>query len=115
MKQLPLPFDAIGPSLTEATAQRDAILTDLEEANGPDFGQQAADFVLGYLREHGDSSGETITDAALAAGIRPESGDTRRFGPVYAVLARQGLIVRRGYCQRRKGHNTSGASVWGLK
>lgn len=69
-------------------------------------------FVLAYLRTHGASPGEDITDAAKAAGHRPH--EDRAFGPVYATLARRGLIVTAGFCMRRKGNATAGGRVWGL-
>ena len=46
-----------------------------------------------------------------AAGIVPHLDQA--FGPVYAALARQGLIVRTGYAPRRRGHGSPGP-VWRL-
>jgi len=76
------------------------------------FSERAAAFVLGYLAQHGISSGELVTDAAKLAGIRPP--DDRAFGPVYATLARRGRIVAAGFCLRRKGNGTAGGRLWRL-
>lgn len=80
------------------------------EANG--FRERATAFVLGYLQQHGVSSGELITDAAKLAGIKPP--DDRAFGPVYKSLALRGLIAQAGWCLRRKGNCTGGGRLWRL-
>ena len=36
------------------------------------------------------------------------------FSPVYAGLVRRGAIRCVGFCERKKGHSTSGGRVWGL-
>jgi len=41
--------------------------------------------------------------------------DARAFGGVFLSLSRRGVIERRGFALRRKGHNTPGASIWTLK
>jgi hypothetical protein len=45
-------------------------------------------------------------------GYRPH--DQRAFGPVYAGLARRGAIKCLGFCERQKGHGTSGGRIWSL-
>jgi hypothetical protein len=82
-----------------------------ERADGG-FRESAQAFVLGYLAQHGVSSGELITDAAKLAGIRPP--DDRAFGPVYGTLSRSGKIVAAGFCARVKGHGTAGGRLWRL-
>lgn len=76
------------------------------------FGPRAQAFVLEYLSRHGATSGEDLTDACKATGIAPK--DDRAFGTVYMLLSRQGLIEPVGFCDRRKGHGTSGGRVWRL-
>ncbi len=118
MTQLALIFDAAPPpaytvaharAAGEVAGQRAA---DKAERADDGFRERAQAFVLGYLAQHGASSGELMTDAAKLAGIKPP--DDRAFGPVYAVLARRGLIVAAGFCARRKGHGTAGGRVWRL-
>lgn len=76
----------------------------------PGFIADACAFVLRYLRAHGETSGEFLTDACKAAGIRPLND--KQFGAVYGTLSRRKLIrcVRLG--MRTKGHGTSGARFW---
>lgn len=94
--------------------ERDVVLAQLEKRAGEMFAEKAGDFVLSYLTQCGVSSAEDITDSAKAAGISPVIGDDRAFGAIYHSLARRGLIVKSGYCQRRKGHGTSGGNLWRL-
>ncbi len=118
MSQLALLFDVPPPAVyTLADACRAGqmagqLAAQKAERLAEGFTERASAFVLGYLREHGATAGEVITDAAVLAGITAH--DTRAFGPVYASLARKGLIVTVGYCMRRRGHGTSGGRVWGL-
>lgn len=93
-------------------AERNAILREHEQANGP-FIQRAREFVLAYLREHGPSAGEWLVDRAKLAGIVPDSSD-KAFGAVLGGLSRDGLIVKHGYCERRKGHSCAGGITWRL-
>jgi hypothetical protein len=98
--------------LPSPAQDRDTILRELERAAGRVFLERARAFVLSYLATHGPSSGEDITNACKTSGIRPLEGDDRAFGPVYMALARGSQIVKAGYCQRKKGHGTSGGNVW---
>ena len=82
------------------------------ERGNPGFSERARAFVLQYLRLHGASSGEDITDACKAAGIAPE--EDRAFGPIYSSLSRSGQIECTGFCERRKGHGTAGGRIWRL-
>lgn len=72
----------------------------------------AAAFIVEHLRQRGPTSGEDLTDAAIAAGFTVH--DARAYGPVYAKLARRGAIKCVGYCERRRGHGTAGGRVWGI-
>jgi hypothetical protein len=94
-------------------ASRDEAMRAIVEYAGQRFLEQAKKFVLRYLAAHGESSGEDITDACVAAGITPH--DERAFGPVYMSLARKGLIVKAGMTIRRKGHGTAGGNIWRLR
>lgn len=76
-----------------------------------DFDREGAGrFILGWLRRHGPTSGETLTDQAKAHGYRPH--DDRAFGPVYAKLVRDGSIRWKDFAPRLKGHGTGGARIW---
>lgn len=81
------------------------------EAGGWDS-EGAARFILGRLRAYGPTSGEDLTDAAIAHGYRPHDG--RAFGGVFSRLARTSQIrkVTGAVCLRRKGHGTAGGVVW---
>lgn len=66
---------------------------------------------LNRLRES-PCTGEDLSDAALVAGHVPH--DLRAFGPIVAAMARKNLIRCIGVRERRRGHGTAGARVWGL-
>ena len=103
------------PDLFDYLEARDgamaSVAANAEEAC-EDFADRACACVLEYLRRHGPTPGEVLTDACLIAGIVPH--DTRAFGPVYMRLSRRGLIVKAGTCIRRRGHGTAGGHVWAL-
>ena len=73
-----------------------------------DFRIRARQFVLDYLRAHGATAGEVITDMAIASGLDPH--DARAFGPVFGYLAHKSRrqIVCVGLVPRQKGHGTAG-------
>lgn len=72
----------------------------------------AAEWIIEYLcREH-EATGEQIVDDMKAAGHVPH--DDRAFGSIIGTLARRKRIVCVGFANRRKGHGTSGARVWGI-
>jgi hypothetical protein len=101
--------------LLSATESRDRAMAVVEaKANSfvLPFSERAAAFVLAYLRAHGPTSSELLTDACKAHGICPH--DDRAFGPVYMTLARAGRIRKVDTCIRVKGHLTAGGNVWGL-
>lgn len=108
MSQPPLPFDDVDA--------RDAAMAQVEanaEESAPGFSEQAQAFIIDFLRRHGSSTGERLTDACKAAGLVPH--DDRAFGPVLMKLARAGQIRKAGFAPRRKGHGTAGGNVWELK
>jgi hypothetical protein len=78
----------------------------------PGFAELAREFILAYLAGSPPTSAEDLSDACLAAGIRPH--DLRAFGPVVQSLARAGKIVKAGACPRRRGHGTAGGNLWAL-
>lgn len=100
------------PPLEVARKRRDAILVTTQVSAGTEFSRKATEFILAHLKEHGECPGEDITDACKAAGIKPD--DDRAFGSVYMMLSRRKMIVKAGFCQRRKGHATSGGNIWKL-
>lgn len=78
-----------------------------------DFRERASAFILAYLAANGATSGEALTDACKAAGIRPPAGkDDRLFGPVFNGLSQERRIRQCGSTVRLKGHGTSGGRVW---
>ena len=99
-------------AFAQSQTARDEAMAQVERNAGEEFRSKAKSFVLTYLAEHGESSGEDVTDACIAAGIEPH--DTRAFGPVCFALSRAGQIEKAGFCQRRKGHATAGGIVWRL-
>lgn len=107
-------YDLFNPPPQALVRERDTILTRVETAAGVEFNVRSREFIVGYLREHGPTPGEVITDECKKAGITPPKDD-RSFGPQYKVLSRQGIIEKHGWCARRKGHLTGGGIVWRLK
>ena len=99
-------------TLDSAIAERDAAIEQVSKTAGEVFREAAQLFIYGYLRQHGPTPGETITDECIKAGIEPR--DHRHFGPVYLTLSKRGIIRKVGTCLRRKGHATSGGNIWGL-
>ena len=80
---------------------------------GLDFRSQAMAHIVSYLRKHGISSAEMLTDSCKLAGIK--SGDDRHFGAVYRNLLREGVIYWAGPCRRAKGHASHGGSMYALE
>lgn len=78
----------------------------------PAFIDRACEHMLAYLRAHGTSSGELLTDSCKLAGIR--STDDRHFGVVFRTLLKRGLVRWAGDCRRTKGHATRGGSLYTL-
>ena len=99
-------------SMPEARADRDQAMASVSDNAGADFNEAACAFITAYLLSRGATAGEDLTDACKRSGIVPH--DDRAFGPVYMRLSREGVIEKAGYVPRRKGHGTSGGSLWRL-
>lgn len=76
----------------------------------PAFIDKASVHMLRYLRAHGTSSGELLTDSCKLAGIK--STDDRHFGAVFRSLIRLGLIRWAGDARRVRGHGSRGGSLY---
>ena len=100
-------------TLFDYAAERDAALSRVTAGAGEGFVAEAREFVLGFLAGRESAPGEEMTDACKAAGIVPAKDD-RAFGAVYLGLAREGKIVKCGFCLRKKGHGTGGGCIWRL-
>jgi hypothetical protein len=72
--------------------------------------QSAREYVLAYLREHGPTPAEQITDAARAAGAVPS--EYRGFGIVFHQLFRERLIRHVDFCWRRNGRDSR---IWDIR
>lgn len=92
------------------SAARDRALAQVEANAGSAFKCAALRAVVEYLRTHGESSGEAITDALWSAGI--QAHDRRAMGPVFVCLLKDGLIERCGEAVRLRGHRSRGGSVY---
>ena len=92
----------------------DVLPADLSLSNcGLDFRSKAMAHILSYLRKHGISSAEMLTDSCKLAGIK--SGDDRHFGVVYRTLLAERAIYWAGPCRRAKGHASHGGSMYALE
>ena len=101
------------PPLEVLKKERDTIILRVETASGVPFNVAARKFIVDYLREHGPTSGEDITNACKEAGIVPPKDD-RAFGGAFLSLSKRRIIVKDGTCIRKKGHLTSGGILWAL-
>lgn len=117
MMQAAFQFDAPAPVQTPTLAQARELgrvaMQRVEAAAGDGFSERAMAFVVEFLRKHGRASGEVLTDACKAAGIKP-ARDDRAFGPVFLHLLRTEQIQIVGACARRKGHGTAGGRLYAL-
>lgn len=114
---MPAPSDSVpgrGASSRAEGERLGDLCADKAEEELAEFRIRARQFVLDYLRQYGATSGEVITDMAIAAGLAPH--DARAFGPVFAYLAHKNRrqIVCVGLVPRQKGHGTAGGRVWAL-
>ena len=91
---------------------RDRALERVTRSAGMAFVRKAKEFALSFL-QRGAASGDEITEACKAAGIRPHSDD-RAFGAVYMQLSREKRIEKCGETIRNKGHGTAGGNLWRL-
>lgn len=85
---------------------------DRAERCAPDFRRHALDFLVAYVRQQGTASGESITHAAVLAGIRPP--DLRHFGAVFQQALREDLVRIVGAVPRVHGHGSAGGKVYAL-
>lgn len=69
-------------------------------------------FIAAHLASNDQVSGEDLTDACKAAGIKPH--DDRAFGAVYRRLLRDKRIEKCATTIRKKGHGSVGCSVYRL-
>lgn len=100
-------------SITDSITARNEAMASVETHAGAPFREQAQQFVLDYLKAHGATSGEDLTTACVASGIKPH--DERAFGAILMSLSRNGKIIKVGTCMRMKGHGTSGGNIWDLR
>lgn len=80
------------------------------EEQCPGFSERALNFIVAYVRQQGEATGEDTTNAAVMAGIRPD--DTRSFGPIYKKAIREGLIRVVGYVPRVRGNGSAGGKLY---
>lgn len=83
---------------------------DKAEQQDPEFKVKALEFIVGYIRQQGEATGESATLAAVLAGIKPH--DQRAFGPVYQTAIKRGLIRVIGYVPRVRGHGSAGGKLY---
>jgi hypothetical protein len=107
-EQLSIDFEAAREAGSEAAARCAAKAVRVASFDT----EGARQFILGWLRTHGATPGEVLTNAAKENGFRPH--DDRAFGAVYGALSRQNLIRCVGSCDRVKGHGTAGGRVWAV-
>lgn len=94
-------------------AERDEALETVQRNAGRVFLERATSFVVEFLQGKAAASGEEISLACKAAGIRPH--DDRAFGAVYLRLCRAGQIEKCGQTRRLRGHGTAGGNLWRLR
>jgi len=101
------------PALAAASRAGDAAIergAQKARSIDPVFIARASLYMLQYLRQHGTSSGELMTDYCKLCGVR--STDDRHFGVVFRSLIRAGSIRWAGECKRSKGHASRGGSLY---
>lgn len=86
------------------------LAADRAERTDPDFRARALEFIVAYIRQQGEATGESATEAAMLAGIT--APDARAFGPVYAKAIKQGLIRVVGFVPRLRGHGSMGGKLY---
>lgn len=85
---------------------------DKAEQTDPEFRAKALEFIVAFIRQQGQATGESATLAAVLAGIRPH--DQRAFGPVYRTAIDRNLIRVVGYVPRVRGHGSAGGKLYAL-
>jgi hypothetical protein len=85
---------------------------DAAESRGFDS-EGARRFIVGWVRRHGEVSGEDLVEAAQEHGFRGK--DARCFGGVFVAAINRGeLRVIRSDLPRKRGHGTSGGRLYGV-
>lgn len=110
MNQLALSFPARVRTARKLGAEAGERAADRANKELPDFKERALEFIVRYVRQHGETTGEHATLAAVLAGIRPN--DDRSFGPVYLAAIRGGLIHIAGHVPRVRGHGSAGGKLY---
>lgn len=71
-------------------------------------------YLVDYVRDHGDTSGEDLVDAAIAAGL-VSAKRLRCVGtPMHDLVLQKKLRIIRSDLPRKRGHGTSGGKLYGL-
>ena len=83
---------------------------DKADAEVQDFKARALKFIVAYVRQQGETTGENATLAAVLSGIRPS--EQRAFGPVYQAAIRAGHIHIAGDVRRVRGHGSTGGKLY---
>lgn len=112
MNQLHIDFETRVRSARKLGAEAGNAAADKAEQEDLEFRTKALDFIVGYIRKHGEATGESATLAAVLAGIKPK--DQRAFGPVYAKALKRGLIRIVGYVPRVRGHGSAGGKLYAI-
>ena len=112
MNQTSIDFDPPYRSMADAREAGHVGAARAVQRCAPDFVARAKTFVIAYLAQRGQAPGEIIVDLCKRAGI--VATDDRSFGAVFATLSRSNEIKCVGYCNRLKGHSTSGGRIWAL-
>lgn len=110
MNQLSIEFATRVRSARKLGSEAGARAADKAEQQDPEFREKALAFIVAYIRQQGEATGESATLAAVLAGIKPQ--DQRAFGPVYAKAIKQGLIRVIGYVPRVRGHGSAGGKLY---
>lgn len=110
MTQLAISFVDRVHAARRLGAEAGEACADKAETTTPEFRERALDFIVNFVRQEGQATGENATRAAVLAGIKPH--DERAFGPVYLTAIRRGLIRVVGYAPRVRGHGSAGGKVY---
>lgn len=111
MNQLGMFADEIAPPPVMSSRPRPDVRA-FNAKLSTEFASKVSRFILGHLCEFGAVSGEDIVDAMELAGVKPEHGDGRAYGPAIQGMSHRGLIEAYGDGNRRKGNGTRGATIW---
>lgn len=110
MNQVSIDFATRAAFARKLGTEAGTAAADKAEQEDPTFRERALEFIVGYIRQQGEATGESATLAAVLAGISPK--DQRAFGPVYAKAIKRGLIRVVGYVPRVRGHGSAGGKLY---